>query len=183
MLYSTIQRGWVRREREARHRRYPKLPHADVNGRDAVDAIYKTDGASLTLLQLLLAKLPQLVDLRRRAGDSPFDNIRTPAQRSPSRNCICCCESLDLDDTNPRVFRSSIMLAIFQVAKPCLQGRRIVFADHLTISDNVGFAGNRGPFAGGVEEGNVDLRFGLEVIGFAGFGVGVEEEVNAATFL
>lgn len=67
------------------------------------------------------------------------------------------------------------MLAILQVAKPCLQGRRVVFADHLTISDNVGFAGNRGPLAGGIEEGNVNLGFGLEVIGFAGFSVGVEQ--------
>lgn len=143
----------------------------------------RNDGASLTLLQLLLGKLPQLVDLRRCTGDSPFNNIRTPTQRCPSSNGICRCESLDFDDTNPWVFRSSIMLAVLQVAKPCFQGRRVVFADHLPVSDNVGFAGNRGPLAGGVEEGDVDLGFGLEVIGLAGFSVGVEQEINAATFL
>lgn len=75
------------------------------------------------------------------------------------------------------------MLAILQVAKPCFQGRRVVFADHLTVSDDVGFARNRGPLAGGIEEGNVNLGFRLEVIGFAGFGVGVEKEINAASFL
>lgn len=67
------------------------------------------------------------------------------------------------------------MFAILQVTKPRLQGRRVVFADHLTVSDNVGFAGDRGPFAGRVEEGDVDFWFGFEIIGFAGFGVGVEK--------
>ena len=75
------------------------------------------------------------------------------------------------------------MRAVLQVAKPRFQSRRIVFPDGLTVSDNVGFAGDRGPFAGGIEEGDVDLGFGLEIIGFAGLGVGVEKEVNAATFL
>lgn len=75
------------------------------------------------------------------------------------------------------------MLAVLQVAKPRFQGRRVVFADRLTVSDDVGFARDRGPLAGGIEEGDVDLRFGLEIISFAGFGVGVEKEVNAATFL
>ena len=55
--------------------------------------------------------------------------------------------------------------------------------DRLTVSDNVGFARDGGPFASRVEEGNVELEFGLEIIGFAGFGVCVEKEVNAASFL
>lgn len=75
------------------------------------------------------------------------------------------------------------MLAILQIAKPSLQCWRVVFADRLTISDYVGFAGDGSPFAGGVEEGDVDLGLGLEIVGFAGFGVGVEKEVNAASFL
>lgn len=75
------------------------------------------------------------------------------------------------------------MLAILQVAKPRFQGRRVVFANRLTVSDDVGFAGDGGPFAGGIEEGDIDLGFGFEIIGFAGFGVGVEKQVNAASFL
>ena len=75
------------------------------------------------------------------------------------------------------------MLAILQIAKPCFQGRRVVFADRLTVSDDIGLAGDRGPFARGIEEGDVDFGFGLEVIGFAGFCVGVEKKVNAASFL
>ena len=135
------------------------------------------------MLQLLLTYLSQLVNLWGSTGDSPLDDIYTSPQRSSSGDRVCCRQSLDLDDTNPRVFWSSIMLAVLQVAKPCFQGRRVVFADQLTVSDNVGFAGNGGPFAGRVEEGDIDLGFGLEIIGLAGFCVGVEQEVNAASFL
>lgn len=67
MLYFTTQEGWVCRKREERHRRYSKFPHADVDGTDALWARYteRNGGASLTLLQLLLAYLPQFVDLGR----------------------------------------------------------------------------------------------------------------------
>lgn len=140
-------------------------------------------GASLTFLQLLLTKLPQFVDLRRCTSDSPLHNIRTPPQRSPRSNCICRCQSLDLDDANPRVFWSPIVFAVLQIAKPRFQGGRIVFANHLTVSDNVGLARDGGPFAGGIEEGDVDFRLRLEIVGFARFSIGVEQEVNAASFL
>ena len=138
---------------------------------------------SLTLLQLLFTNLPQLVDLRRCTGNGPLDNSRTPPQRRPCSNCVCCRQSLNLDDTNPRVFWSSIMLSVLQVAKPRFQSRRVVFTNHFTISNNIGFAGDGGPFAGGIEKGDVDLGFGLEIISFTGFGIGVEKEVDAASFL
>lgn len=138
---------------------------------------------SLTLLQFFLSDLSQLVDLWRCTSNSPLDNFCTPSQRSPRRNCICCRQSLDLDDTNPRVFWSSIMLAVLQIAKPCFQGRGVVFADRLTVSDNVGFTGNGGPFASGIEKGNVDLGFRLQIVGFARFRIGMEKEVNTTSFL
>lgn len=75
------------------------------------------------------------------------------------------------------------MRTVFQVAEPGFEGWRVVFADGLAVGDDGGFAANGGPFAGGVQEGNVDFGVGLQVVGFAGFGVGVEEEVEAATFL
>lgn len=138
---------------------------------------------SLTLLQFFLSEFPQLVDLWRCTSDSPLNNICTPSQRSPRRNCICCRQGPDFDDTDPRVFWSSIMLPVLQIAKPCFQGRGVVFANRLTVSDNVGFAGDGGPFARRIEEGNVDLGFRLQIIGFARFRIGMEKEVNAASFL
>ena len=138
-------------------------------------AVERDDGESLTLLQFLLTNLPELVDLRRRSGNRPFDNFRTSSQRGACSNCIRCRQGLDFDDTNPWVLWSSIMLAILQVAKPCFQGRRVVFSNQFSVSDDVGFARNRSPFAGRVQKGDVDLGFGFEVIGFTRFGVGVEQ--------
>lgn len=138
---------------------------------------------SLTLLQFFLSDLSQLVDLWRCTSNSSLNNLRAPSQGSPRRNCICCRQGLDLDDTNPRVFWSSIMLAVLQVAKPCFQARGVVFADRLTISDNVGFARHGGPFASGIEKSNVDLGIRLQIIGFARFRIGMEKEVNTTSFL
>ena len=138
---------------------------------------------SLTLLQLFLTDFSQFVDLRRCTGDSSFNDIYTSPQRRPRRNCICCRQSLDLNDTNPWVFGTSIMLSVLQIAKPRFQRRGVVFADRLTVSDDVGFARDGGPFASGIKKCDVDLRFGLEIIGLAGFRIGVEKEVNAASFL
>ena len=140
---------------------------------DAV--LERDDGESLTLLQLLLTNLPKLIDLRCRTSNRPLNNLRPSPQRSARSNRVRCRQSLDLNDANPWVLWSSIMLAILQVAKPCFQGRRVVFFNRFSVSDDVGFARNRRPFTGGVQEGDVDFGFGFEVVGFAGFGVGVEE--------
>ena len=75
------------------------------------------------------------------------------------------------------------MLTIFQVPKPCFQGRGVVFADRLTVSDNLSFARDGSPFASGVEESDIDFGFGGEIIGFTGLGICVEKEINAASFL
>lgn len=58
-----------------------------------------------------------------------------------------------------------------------------MFVDEGAVGGDGGFAGDGGPFAGGVEEGDVDVGIGFEVVCFAGFGVGVEEEVDATGFL
>jgi hypothetical protein len=58
-----------------------------------------------------------------------------------------------------------------------------VFLDYRAIGDDGGGAADGCPFSGGVEEGNVDLWVGLDVICLAGFSVGVEYEVEAAALL
>ena len=138
---------------------------------------------SLTLLQLFFTDLPQLVDLGRRTSDSPLDNFYASPQRGPRLDGICCGQSLDLDDTNPRVLWSSIMLAVLQIAKPRFQRGGVVFANCLTVSDNVGFAGDACPCTRTVKERDIDFIIRLEVVGFTGLGIRVEKEVNTASFL
>lgn len=75
------------------------------------------------------------------------------------------------------------MCTIFQIPKPGLECRRVVFTNDLTICDNLCFATDGGPFTRGVEEGDVDFRIRFEVVGFARFGIGVEEEIDTATLL
>jgi hypothetical protein len=59
------------------------------------------------------------------------------------------------------------MFSITQVSQPCLQRRRIVFLDDRAVSDDLRGSGNGGPFARRVQEGDVDVRVGLDVGGFA----------------
>lgn len=75
------------------------------------------------------------------------------------------------------------MLAVSQVTEPGFQTGAVVFADLFAVGGDGSLAADGGPFAAGVEEGDVDGGIGLEVVRFAGFGVGVEEEVDTATFL
>jgi len=55
--------------------------------------------------------------------------------------------------------------------------------DEATVGHDLGLAGDGGPFAGVVEEAEVDVGVGLEVVGLAGLRVGVEDEVDAITLL
>lgn len=75
------------------------------------------------------------------------------------------------------------MGAVTQIADPGFERGRVVFADGGAVGDDGGVAADGGPFPGAVEEGDVDGGVGVEVVGFAAFGVGVEEEVDAVTFL
>lgn len=58
-----------------------------------------------------------------------------------------------------------------------------MFANKVTIGDDGGVATNGGPLASADKESNVHGGVGFEVIGFAAFSVGVEEEVDAVVFL
>ena len=135
------------------------------------------------LLQFLLRNLPQLINLRRLPCHHPLDNLRSPPQKALRRNRIRRRLRLYLDNANTRVFGPAVVLAVLEVAEPGFEAGGVVFADHVAVGDDGCFAGDGGPFASGVEEGDVDFGVGFEVVGFAGFGVGVEEEVDAAAFL
>lgn len=75
------------------------------------------------------------------------------------------------------------MFAITEVTNPRLERGRIVFLDDGAVGDEARATRDRGPFAAGVEEGEVDVWVGFEVVGLAGFGIGMEKEVDAVAFL
>lgn len=138
---------------------------------------------TLTLLQLRLLQVPQLVHLRGVTSHDTLGKLeRTTNSRTPGDRILRGLGA-NLDDTDARVFGSTIMLAVAEVAEPGLEGRRIEGADLFAVGLNAGFTANRCPLARGVEETNVDFRVRIEVVGLAGLGVGVEDEVDAVALL
>lgn len=75
------------------------------------------------------------------------------------------------------------MLAVAEVTEPGLQARRVVLANLLAVGLERCSAGDGGPLPRGLEEGEVDVGVRFEVVSLARFAVGVEEEVNAVSFL
>lgn len=90
---------------------------------------------------------------------------------------------LDTDDANAWVFWTAVMLAVAEVADPGLERWRVVLADNLAISLNGCMARDGSPFSGVVDEANVDRRVFFQVICLARLSVGVEEEIEAVSFL
>jgi hypothetical protein len=134
-------------------------------------------------LDLLLAELPQLVDLWRLARNNSLCHLHAPANSVLPHNSIGSSLGGNSNNADTRIIRSSIVLSITQVTQPGFQGRRVVFLDDGAVGDDLGGAGHGGPFAGGVEEGDVNMGVGGDVGGLAGLGVGVENEVDAGVFL
>lgn len=127
--------------------------------------------------------MPQLIHLRRLTGNNALCKLRKATDRSPVADRILRRLAVDLDQDNPRVLGAAVVRAVAQVADPRLQRGRVVLLDLLAGGFESRFAGDGGPFAGGVEEGEVDVRVGVQVVGLAGFGVGVEDEVDAVALL
>ena len=92
------------------------IMNAAING----DHEEKVSEDELTLLDFLLADFPQFVHIWRRACDGALNDFCPSSQGSPCSNRICCRNGLNLDDTDPGVFWATIMLAIFEITKPCL---------------------------------------------------------------
>jgi hypothetical protein len=69
------------------------------------------------------------------------------------------------------------VLAVFEITNPRLQGRGVVLPDDGAVRLDGRVSADRGPFACGSDEGDIDGWVCGEVVGFAGFGVCVEEQV------
>jgi hypothetical protein len=116
------------------------------------------------LADLTLTDLPQLIDLRRLTCQNTLYHLHRPTHERASGKSIRCSLSLDPDDTNPRIVLTSIMRTITEIAYPGFELRGVVFLDKVAVGDDVCFAGDGGPFTGAVEEGDVDVGVGLEVV-------------------
>ena len=133
--------------------------------------------------ELLLTNLPQLINSRSLACDDTLRHLCRSADSVLPHDSISSRHSLNSDNTDSRIVLGTIVLSVTEVAEPGFESGRVVFLDGVTVGDDGGFAGDGGPFAGAVKEGDVDVRVGVDVVGLAGFGVGVEDEVNATGFL
>lgn len=146
-------------------------------------SLRSTRNTSPHLVQLCLIQVPQLIRRRRLTRDSTLGDFKRTAKQILPADGILCRLAGDLDDADARVVGPAVVRAVAQVAEPGLEVRGVVGLDLLSVGEDAGFAADGGPFAGGVEEANVDFGVGFEIVGLAGFGVGVEEEVDAVAFL
>lgn len=115
----------------------------------------------LTLHDLLLAQLPQLLHIRRLARNHALSNLKPARDSGAVRNRVRRRLGVDLDDADAGVLRPAVVLAVAQVADPGLEVAGIVFAHDVAVRDDGGFAGDGGPFARRVQEGDVDGWVGV----------------------
>ena len=127
--------------------------------------------------------MPKLVDLSSLASDNALGELHSAANGSAPADGVLRSLAGDLDEADARVLGTTVVLAITEVAEPGLEGRRVVLLDAGAVGLDGSGARDAGPLAGVVEEGEVDVGVLLEVVGLAGLGVGVEDEVDAVVLL
>lgn len=76
-----------------------------------------------TLLDLALTQVSELVDCSSLAGNSALYNFDRACQEVLRGSGVCDGFSLDFDKTDSGILWATIVLAITEVSKPCLQGR------------------------------------------------------------
>lgn len=127
--------------------------------------------------------MPQLVNLRSIASDNTLGELHSAANSSAPADSVLCSLAGNLDEADARVLGTAVVLAVAEVTKPCLEGGGVVLLDAGAVGLNGSGAGDGGPLAGVVEESEVDVGVLGEVVGLAGLGVGVEDEVDAVVLL
>ena len=89
------------------------------------------------------------------------------------------CQRKLYTSTKTAIFKTHVT----KVAQPGFEGRRVVRLDLGTIRDDRRIARDRRPLPRAVEESQVDFGMGGQIIRLAGFGVGMEQKVDAIAFL
>lgn len=137
----------------------------------------------LTFRQLVLANLPQFLDLRGLARYRPLHDFNPSPHRGSDGGCVCRRPGNHSDHADSGILRSTVMHPVPQISQPGLEACGIVFMNNGSVRDHGRFPGNRSPFSCGVEEGNIHCRVGMEIVGFSRLGVGMEYIVDTAAFL
>lgn len=89
----------------------------------------------------------------------------------------------DANDADARVVLRTIVGSVAEVTQPGLESWAVVLFDEVAVGDDVGAAGDGSPLARGVGERDVDAGVLVDVVRLARLGVGVEEKINATSFL
>lgn len=108
------------------------------------------------LLQFILPNLPQLINLRRLPRYGPLHHLHPPTHRIPPCNGIGNRLGLHLNHPDTWIIWPTIMFPVAEVAYPGLEQGAVVLFDSCAVGEDGGAAGDGGPFAGRVEEGDVD---------------------------
>jgi hypothetical protein len=119
--------------------------------------------------------MPQLIDVRHVSSSHPLRHLDQRTNHARLTDRILRHHCLDADEADTGILRAAVMGAVAQISDPGLQRRRVVLLDVGAVSADAGLAADGRPFAGRGEEGQVDVGVGGEVVGFARFGVGVED--------
>ena len=135
------------------------------------------------MLNFILVKVPELVDVGCVTSGNTLCKLNEAAHGGPLADGVLSGLCIDLDDAHSWVIGAAVMLAIAEVADPGLQSGRVVLVDDLAVGDDFGIARDGTPLARVVEESKVDVGVILEIVGFSALGVGVENQVDASTFL
>lgn len=139
----------------------------------------------LTLIQLLLIQLPNLIDSRRIPLSDAFTRLDRPANDAHPGYGIDSRLGLHADDADAGVRGPAVVDAIAQIAQPGLQSGGVVLVDGALVGEDGGGAGHGGPGPGRrLEEGHVRLgRVHGEIHRLAREEVRVEDQVDSAVFL
>ena len=135
------------------------------------------------MLNLVRLNVPKLVDLSSLASDNTLSELHSAANGSAPADGVLRSLAGDLNEADTGIMRTAIVLAVTEVAEPGLEGGRVVLLDAGAVGLDGSGAGDAGPLAGVVEESEVDFGVLLKVVGLAGLGVGVEDEVDAVVLL
>lgn len=127
--------------------------------------------------------MAQLVDLWGLTRHDTLCDLDGAADSGPAGDSVLRRLRSDLDHDDSWVVWTTVVLAIAEVPNPRLEGRAVVLVHLLAVGLDRSNTGDGSPLAGGVEEAQVDIWVGLEVVGLAGLGVGVEDVVNAMALL
>ena len=75
------------------------------------------------------------------------------------------------------------MFAVAKIADPGFEHGRVMLAHRFTVVDDLGGAADGSPLTRRVQERDVDVRIGLQLVRLPRLGVGVEDEVDVVFLL